>query len=108
MDPTDRRTNFLLKREVLALAQKISDVRPGTTILDYNLRCEDLDPMEISEFQHECSANKGSVGVCLSAARKERPCFAKCTRPAPLLVLPTPECSSRPVPRRNLPLCAAE
>ena len=90
MDPTDRRTNFLLKREDLALAQKISDVRPGTTILDYNLRCEDLDPMEISEFQHECSANKGSVGVCLSAAR------LSAAEPASFS------------PRRNLPLCAAE
>ena len=49
MDLSDRRTNFRLKREVLALAIEVSRANPSLTQKDYNLPQENLDAMEISE-----------------------------------------------------------
>ena len=49
MDLSDSRTNFRLKREVLASAMEVFSANPGSTQKDYNLRQEDLDAMEISE-----------------------------------------------------------
>ena len=49
MDQSDRRTNFRLKCEVLALEMEVSYSNPGSTQKEYNLRQAGLDAMEISE-----------------------------------------------------------
>ena len=46
MDLSDRRTNFRLKGEMLALVMEVSCMNPGSTQKDYNLLQEGLDAME--------------------------------------------------------------
>ena len=46
MDLSDRRTNFRLKGEMLALVMEVSCMNPGSTQKDYNLLQEDLDAMD--------------------------------------------------------------
>ena len=48
MDPSDRRTNLRLKREMLVLAMDVSAACPGTNLNNYFLHKDELDAMEIS------------------------------------------------------------
>ena len=87
-DPSDRRTNFRLKRDVMVLATEVSKANPGTTMMHYNLHKEDLDQMEISEQNEVLTEHLHCLQEMLGKMDRIPPCDSFATPPPSALQTP--------------------